>query len=200
MKILLAAILTIIAAGFVSVVVRRPQSEYPLARATSPRLRRAETLPAPPSRQAQAAVPVSPGRDAATYFSLEPGGRVHGQDMMPQSIARPAFITRRLFDAMRWVESNDDDRAIGDGGRSVGPYQCGRAAWLDGGGRAEDYPWLAHDRAVTEAVMVRYWQRYGAVTDEDKAKCWNVGPRWRTRARAAGDGYWRKVNVRIKEK
>ena len=200
MKILLAAILTIIAAGFVSVVVTRQPNEYPQAPSPSPSAWSAETLPVPPCRQAQAAVPVSPGRDAATYFSLEPGGRVHGQDMMPQSIARPAFITRRLFDAMRWVESNDDDRAIGDGGRSVGPYQCGRAAWLDGGGRAEDYPRLAHNRAAMEAVMMRYWHRYGAVSDEDKAKCWNVGPRWRTRARAAGNAYWRKVNVRIKER
>ena len=298
MKIILAAILSFIAAGFVVVAVRRPPNEYPLAPSPS-RMQRADFQPVSPARLDQAGLQVPPclgpaqsppsptrmsarprGRTAyagstewkracpeciavlPSQPSLEPGGLVPVADIEPQSMARPAssspdklgpllqprqvvpvarvpltptalepqsaqgtgpclltqgllnggggangtetprprIVTRRLFDAIRWVESNDDDRAIGDSGRSVGPYQCGRAAWLDGGGRAEDYPRLAHDRAVTEAVMVRYWQRYGAASDEDKAKCWNVGPRWRTRARAAGDVYWQKVNMRIREK
>ena len=100
---------------------------------------------------------------------------------------------RRLFDAIRQVESAGNDKAIGDGGRSLGPYQMGLAAWLDSGGVAAAYRGAAFNRASTEAAMLRYWKRYAAVTDEQKAKCWNVGPRWRTRALGAGDRYWGRV-------
>ena len=102
-------------------------------------------------------------------------------------------VLAALLDAIRLVESSGNDRAVGDRGRSVGPYQCGLAAFMDGGGRREDYPRLAYNRAATEAVMMRYWARYRAVTDRDKAVCWNVGPRWRTRATAAGEKYWCRV-------
>ena len=107
--------------------------------------------------------------------------------------AGSSFAARRLFDAIRQVESGGNDQALGDAGRSIGPYQCGLAAFLDGGGMVADYPRLAYDRAATEAVMVRYWAKFGAVTDSDRAKCWNIGPKWRTRARAAGDKYWTRV-------
>jgi len=104
---------------------------------------------------------------------------------------------RPLLNAIRQVESGGNDRAVGDSGRSVGPYQCGLAAWLDGGGKRADYPRLAYDRAATEAVMLRYWRRYKATTDRDKAVCWNVGPRYRTRAKAAGERYWRKIRKEL---
>ena len=100
---------------------------------------------------------------------------------------------RRLFDAIRQVESAGNDLACGDGGRSLGPYQMGLAAWLDSGGVAAAYRGAAFNRASTEAAMLRYWKRYGCVTDEAKARCWVAGPRWRTRALGAGDRYWGRV-------
>jgi len=105
--------------------------------------------------------------------------------------------SRRLFDAIRQVESAGDDMALGDGGRSVGPYQCGSAAWVDGGGNAGDWPRLAYSRVDTEAVMLAYWKRYAATTDEQKARCWVAGPRWRTRARDASGKYWNKVKLAL---
>jgi len=98
---------------------------------------------------------------------------------------------RSLFDAIRLVESGGDDRAVGDGGRSRGPYQCGRAAWADGGGNPVDYDRLVWDRAACEAVMIGYWRRYGATTDEARARLWNGGPNWRTKPATAE--YWRRV-------
>jgi hypothetical protein len=100
-----------------------------------------------------------------------------------------------LLEAIRQVESGGNDLAVGDGGKSVGPYQCGLAAFLDGGGRRQDYPRLAYDRAATEKIMMAYWQRYGAVTDEQRARLWNGGPRGMSKA--ATLPYWRKVESKL---
>jgi hypothetical protein len=108
------------------------------------------------------------------------------------SAAETAAALHRLFAAIRQVESGGNDRAVGDGGRSVGPYQCGRAAWLDGGGKAADWPRMAYDRAATERVMSRYWAKYGAVTDEAKSRCWNSGPKWKSKYHLTNN-YWAKV-------
>ncbi len=105
--------------------------------------------------------------------------------------------TRRLFDAIRQVESGGNDAAVGDGGKSVGPYQCGQAAFIDGGGNAADWPRLAYSRVVVEAVMVRYWARYGAVTDEQRARIWNGGPRGMSKHSTLA--YWRKVRCEIEQ-
>jgi hypothetical protein len=75
---------------------------------------------------------------------------VHGQAAQPD--------LRPLLDAIRQVESRDNDRAVGDGGHSQGPYQIGRAYWQDGGG--QDYDRLVWDCAASEQVMVNYWRRY----------------------------------------
>jgi len=120
-----------------------------------------------------------PGTDGGADGSagLNPAGR-------PPSL-------RRLFDAIRQVESSGDDRAVGDGGRSRGPYQCGREAWADGGGNPADYDRLVWDRAACERVMVGYWRRYGCETDEQRARMWNGGPRGMEKS--ATLAYWRKV-------
>ena len=106
---------------------------------------------------------------------------------------------RRLFAAIRQAESGGDDLAVGDGGKSVGPYQCGRLAWIDGGGRVtgglDGWPQMAYDRKATEAVMLRYWARYGAVTDEQKARIWNGGPRGMSKE--STKAYWARVQREI---
>ena len=59
MKIILAAILSAIAAGFVVVAVRRPPNEYPLAPSPS-RMQRADFQPVSPNRLDQAGLQVPP--------------------------------------------------------------------------------------------------------------------------------------------
>lgn len=39
--------------------------------------------------------------------------------------------------------------------------------------------------------MLAYWKRYGAVTDEQKARIWNGGPRGMSKQSTAP--YWTKV-------
>jgi hypothetical protein len=104
--------------------------------------------------------------------------------------------TRMLLDAIRQVESGGIDRSIGDGGRSKGPYMCGRAAWSDGGGNLADYDRLVWDRTETEKIMLAYWAKYGAKTDEQRARAWNGGPNGMHKT--ATLAYWRKVQEAMK--
>lgn len=110
--------------------------------------------------------------------------------------ARPALADdTRLISAIRQVESGGNDRAIGDGGRARGPYQCHRAAWADAcayGKVQWDYETLAFSEPHARQAMIWYWARYKATTDESKARCWNGGPKW-SRNPSATDAYWRKV-------
>lgn len=84
-----------------------------------------------------------------------------------------------LFDAIRQVESGGRCDLVGDGGRSVGPYQIQRSYWRDSGvpGNYQD----VRDRAYAERVMVGYWKRYcpGALLTHDLrvlARVHNGGP------------------------
>ena len=103
-----------------------------------------------------------------------------------------------IFIAIRQVESNGDDRAIGDGGRSLGPYQISRAYWQDAnehlerrGRRTYDYDTLVWDSLTSEIIMSAYWDRYGAKTLEDKARMHNGGPRGHLRDSTLV--YWERV-------
>ena len=106
---------------------------------------------------------------------------------------------RTLYDAIRMVESGGDDNAVGDGGKSKGPYQIGRLYWADAcefAGVVWDYDTLVWERAYCEQVMDWYFARYGAVTNEQKARCHNSGPRWKSKYHLT-DGYWAKVQKGI---
>lgn len=101
---------------------------------------------------------------------------------------------RRLLDAIRSVESRGHgDLAVGDGGRAAGPYQIWRSFWRDGCaqiGVAWDYRQLVWRRAHSEAVIRGVWRRYGATTDEAKARLMR-GPNLANTA--DGDRYWARV-------
>src|SRR5262245_15387369 len=59
------------------------------------------------------------------------------------------------LDRTRRIESGGQRHAIGDGGRSRGPYQIQERAWRDFGGRR---PWrvYAHDESEARRVARRY--------------------------------------------
>ncbi len=99
-----------------------------------------------------------------------------------------------LIEAIRQVESGGNDRALGDGGNARGPYQIHRGYWRDATdyGRVQwDYDRLVWSRQHSEQVMAWYWQRYGAITDEEKARIHNGGPRGHKRKSTLP--YWRRV-------
>lgn len=100
---------------------------------------------------------------------------------------------RPLLDAIRAVESGGDNYAIGDGGRSRGPYQIGKPYWQDGCEFGKvNWPYeLVYSRRHSEQVMLWYWQRYGARTDEQRARMHNGGARGHRKQVTLP--YWRRV-------
>ena len=103
--------------------------------------------------------------------------------------------SRRLYDAIRLVESGGDDSAVGDSGMSRGGYQIQTAYWRDGceaGGVRWDYLRWVHSRPHAEYIMHCYFNRYGAKTPEEMARCHNSGPNWRKKYHLTNT-YWNRV-------
>jgi len=116
-----------------------------------------------------------------------------------------AANVRPLLDAIRKVETGnhpDPKNALGDGGRSLGPYQISRAYWQDarpGFGTYRDVRY----RRYAETTMLSYWQRYcpealAKGDHETLARCHNGGCGWQRagpKARRMMDVYWAKVEA-----
>jgi hypothetical protein len=102
-----------------------------------------------------------------------------------------------LFPAIVAVESGGNPAAVGDKGQAHGLIQAHRAAWTEGC-QALGVHW-SYERGVRNAwrcrtVFYAYTSRYGARTDEQRARCWNSGPGWRHKVKAT-NGYWRRVRA-----
>ena len=102
-----------------------------------------------------------------------------------------------LFHAIRVVETGGEtrpERAVGDGGRSRGPYQISRA-YLADSGMSGDWS-RCHEQIFSELVMLSYWRRHcpQALRDRDfetLARVHNGGP---TGVRKISTlRYWSKV-------
>ena len=109
---------------------------------------------------------------------MAPGGR---EDKDDSSTVRdvPGASLRPLFDAMFEYESELGEELFGDDGTSRGPYHIGRAYWQDAceyGGQTWIYEMLVDTRFHSETVMVWYWMRYGATTDEERMALHVAGP------------------------
>ena len=103
-----------------------------------------------------------------------------------------------IFAAIRLVETGgeaDPAAAVGDGGRSFGPYQISRKYWLDAGALCD---WQdVRKEAMAEKVMVAYWRRYCPAALEQGnamvlARIHNGGPNG-LRKMTATENYWRRV-------
>jgi len=109
---------------------------------------------------------------------------------------------RSLLDAIREVETGNHPAphsAVGDGGRSLGPYQIGWRYWRDSG-VAGQYQ-SVRNPTYAERVILAYWKRYcpAALARRDwqvLARIHNGGPTGhRDRDTLA---YWRKVRDRMR--
>lgn len=117
------------------------------------------------------------------------------------------ILTLSLLLAISSVESGHDASAIGDGGRSVGRMQIGRAVLADvnrrHGTRYQPADRLDPSKSLVIArlYLATYCtpERLGRpVTQEDAARIWNGGPDgWRQPGTAA---YWRRVRSRLHPK
>lgn len=104
----------------------------------------------------------------------------------------------QILAAIRHVESggtpHGGTRAIGDGGRALGPFQIHRSYWLDARipGRFED----CFDPAYARRVVLAYWRRHcpaalEALDAEVLARVHNGGPAGTRKSGTAV--YWRRV-------
>jgi len=110
------------------------------------------------------------------------------------------YPLRIFFPSTRYWESRGDDRAVGDFGASRGPLQCGRAAWQDAceyAGVSWDYDRWVWNPTRSRWILLWYTMRYGARTCEERARCWNSGPKWRKKYHLT-NGYWRRIERHIK--
>ena len=111
---------------------------------------------------------------------------------------------RPLFRAIRTVETSgggSPSRQVGDGGRSLGPYQISYRYWADSGVRGR---WAqCYDRRYSETVMLAYWNRHcpNALRQRNAevlARIHNGGPEGCMKG--ATWGYWQKVKRTLHEK
>lgn len=103
------------------------------------------------------------GLKAANLKTTDPNSRDIGQ----------------LLDAIAQVESGNNDRAVGDNGRSIGAYQIGKLYWMDGTTYlGVDWPYSeAVDANKARQVVRAYLRRYGkGKTIEQLARIHNSGP------------------------
>ena len=119
-------------------------------------------------------------------------------------VARGAIETDGLvplFEAIRSVETGGTEQArdaVGDRGRSIGPYQISRAYWADSGVRGN---WKqCKDRTFAETVMRAYWKRYCPealrLRDfETLARVHNGGPKGHRKA--ATLPYWKMIRTQL---
>lgn len=106
-----------------------------------------------------------------------------------------------LLAAIIIVESGNNDMAIGDNGKALGPLQIHRSVVIDANrisGRA--YRWERMTNR-TEAIQVAeiYLRHYGlGKSEEHLARIWNGGPQGYKKS--ATTVYWNKVKNQMNSK
>lgn len=117
--------------------------------------------------------------------------------------AQPRPAPDRLLDAIRQVETGGHARpadAVGDGGRSIGPYQIMRGYWRDACAADPElarFPYeTVRDAAYARRVVLAYWKRYArtALARGDwqtLARIHNGGPAGARNPRTVV--YWQRV-------
>ena len=105
---------------------------------------------------------------------------------------------------MRKVESGGETHpnyAVGDSGRSIGPYQISYGYWLDAVRqtfRLREGTWLmCIFPSYAEKVILSYWRHYAPpnATWEHLARIHNGGPNGPRRPETVA--YWRKVSKHL---
>lgn len=108
------------------------------------------------------------------------------------------YNTDRILHAIRVVETggeSDPANAVGDKGKSIGPFQIQRGYWQDAidhdpsiGGVYEDVKNEEYARRIVIAYLSRYCKSW---SDENCARIHNGGPSGHKRKSTVK--YWRKV-------
>ena len=112
------------------------------------------------------------------------------------------YNTDRILDAIRLQETGgekDPANAVGDKGKSIGPFQIQRGYWQDAidydpsiGGKYEDVRDEDYARRIVIAYLSRYCKNW---TDQNVARIHNGGPSGHKRKSTIK--YWREVSARL---
>ena len=112
----------------------------------------------------------------------------------------PKALTPDLLTAIRQVESNGNDNAVGDNGKAIGPYQIWYSYWKDAveydktlGGCYEDCYKPEYARRVVIAYLSRYAPKNA--TAQDLARIHNGGPKGYKNSKTIK--YWNKVKKEL---
>lgn len=119
---------------------------------------------------------------------------------VPERTTSGGHDLEAILDAIRRVESGGEEyggrNALGDGGRSIGPYQIQRAHWIDArlSGRFED----CRDPEYARREVIAYWRRWCPAALERRdaqflARVHNGGPDGPRKASTLR--YWIKVRT-----
>lgn len=124
-----------------------------------------------------------------------------------ESKGKDMEISDEMIDAMIQVESQGNDRAIGDNGKALGCLQIHKIM-VDDVNRIAGTKFVHKDAFIrTRAkemirIAVKHYvtpERLGREpTFEDCCRFWNSGPSWITKKKAT-DGYWAKVQAVMKK-
>lgn len=137
----------------------------------------------------------------------EPTSQPVKEEIPFEDDAKSASVSQ-LVKALMERESTFNPRAEGDpvktkSGkivyRSKGVLQIQRRAWQDAceyGKVHWDYGELVWSIPHSQQVLLWYWEKYGAVTNEERARIWNGGPKGMTKK--ATISYWRDVCAILK--
>jgi hypothetical protein len=101
------------------------------------------------------------------------------------------------------LESNNNDYAVGDKGKSIGRFQIQRKCFEDACkfNKSINFSYESlTNKANSEIIVITYLSHYEKTAwknnDYEKlAKCWNGGPNWRKKKLKAKDNldkYWEK--------
>ena len=144
----------------------------------------------------------SPARPAVPSCALrKPAAGESQAEAQVSPACAPATLFERLrplYDAIRPVESSGNDYAVGDDGKSKGPYGLTRPWWADAceaAGENWDYDTYVWDRDRCEYLMYWHWHRHcpAALQSLDFETLARVHRLPFDRYRPSNDAYWRRV-------
>lgn len=108
-------------------------------------------------------------------------------------------LDKKFVQVIGQIESNNNDLAVGDNGKSISRYQIQKAAFIDA--KEFDKTIKFNYESLTNKenalrVMTVYLNRYARQEIKNNdfeglARCWNSGPNWKAKKKKTNN-YWAK--------
>ena len=115
-----------------------------------------------------------------------------------ETVQAPVTSLGELLDAIEWVESKGDAKAVGDGGASIGAYQIQKIYVDDINQWGHNYAYTDRWYRDKSREMARLYLIHYGGTIEEMARKHNGGPRGHKKD--ATLDYWAKIKARLESK